>query len=393
VQATRVNAQHDFLILLKKIIMSKWLTLLSLLMVLQSIPLHGQEGADGEGYIHRDFQFTFMLPPLGTNGIDFARVVNCFSINTFAGFSAGNQCMELGGFVNMNKAYMRGSQIAGFANVVGLVPAPGYNSQGIQVAGFANYINGSFAGAQIAGFANISRQADSTMQLAGFANVLVRGEKNSQAAGFLNVGEDISGLQAAGFANIAKNVTGIQVAGFINIADSIQGIPLGFINVVRKNGYSGFEISGSDFNYFQFIYKMGTPWLYNIYSAGKPMGDLNRWTIGLGIGTTIPFDELYTLKLEVVAHQELFIGEDRAPKWLYTDRLNMVNQVRAIFSRKIIQEVSVFLAPTFNVGIASDKGGPNPLWEDLMPYWKITPVHGARKRIRLWFGFSGGISF
>ena len=404
--------------------MSRWLALVSLVLVFWSVSVHGQEETKEDGFIHRDFQFTFMVPPVGTNGMEFARVVNCFSINTFAGFSAGTECMEVGGFLNINKAYMRGSQIAGFANIVGLVGGAGYPSEGIQVAGFGNYMNSSFDGAHIAGFtninprctrgiqasgfanimnlstgslqaagfANITRKADSTLQLAGFINIFARGRNNSQASGFVNVGEDIRGVQMAGFTNIARNVSGVQMAGFINIADSIQGIPLGFINIVNKNGYSGFEISSSDFNYFQLTYKLGTPWFYNIYSAGKPMGSINRWTMGLGLGTSIPFDPNYTLKLEAIVHQELHISEDRAPSWMHTDRLNMVNQIRAIFSRKILRQISVFLAPTFNIGIASDKGAGNPIGEDLMPYWKITPIDGTRDRVRLWFGFSGGVS-
>jgi len=91
---------------------------MSLLLVFWSVTVYGQEETEEDGFIHRDFQFTFMVPPVGTNGMEFARVVNCFSINTFAGFSAGTECMELGGFLNINKAHMRGSQIADWFFVV-----------------------------------------------------------------------------------------------------------------------------------------------------------------------------------------------------------------------------------------------------------------------------------
>ena len=388
-----------------------------------ALPVYSQEEPDD--FIHRDFQLTFMIPPLTTNGVQFSEVVNCFSVNTFIGMSAGTECLELGGFLNINKAYLRGAQMAGFINAVGLTGGAGYPSHGVQVAGFGNFLNSSFEGAnmagfanlitrsasgmqaagfanitnltthslQLAGFANIGRDVDSTIQLAGFANIAIAGNDNSQASGFFNMAERVSGFQVSGFANMARKVEGAQIAGFINICDSIEGIPLGLINIVRHNGYRALEISNSDFNFFQLSYKMGVEPLYMIYSMGKPTGGLRRWDLGLGLGTTFPFEIHYRLNLEAIVYQEMLVNHPATSAFLKMPRLNMINQIRAIISRTITESTSAFLAPTFNIGIAGDPDLGDPLTDDMMPYWKIAPVASAKKRVRMWFGFSAGLIF
>jgi hypothetical protein len=402
--------------------MARYLVI-GLLAAILALPLYGQEEADD--FIHRDFQLTFMMPPLSTNGVQFPEVVNCYSLNTFIGMSAGTECLELGGFININKAYMRGAQMAGFINAVGLTPRAGYPSHGVQVAGFGNFLNSSFEGAnmagfanlitrsasgmqaagfanvtnltanslQLAGFANIGREVDSTIQLAGFSNIAVEGTENSQASGFFNMAEGIRGFQVSGFVNIAQKVKGTQIAGFINICDTIEGIPLGMINIVRSNGYRALEISNSDFNFFQLSYKMGVEPLYVIYSMGKPTGGLRRWDLGLGLGTTFPFEIHYRLNLEAIVYQEMLVNHPDASAFLKMPRLNMINQIRAIISRTITESTSAFLAPTFNIGIAGDPELGDPLTDDMMPYWKIAPVSSAKKRVRMWFGFSAGLIF
>ena len=115
--------------------MRKFLSLILLSVFLIPEQIFAQEEGEDE-FIHREFQFTFMFPPIGTNGIDFYKVVNCVSINSFIGVSAGIECFEAGGFINVNRAYTRGIQLAGFMNITGIEKGRGYYSEGIQMAGF-----------------------------------------------------------------------------------------------------------------------------------------------------------------------------------------------------------------------------------------------------------------
>ena len=403
--------------------MRKLLFLIPFSVFLMAGQISAQEDPEDE-FIHRDFQFTFMFPPIGTNGIDFYKVVNCVSINSFIGVSAGNECFEAGGFMNVNRAYTIGTQLAGFMNITGIEKGRGYYSEGVQMAGFGNIFNTSYTGiniagfanvssgkfegvqisgftnvlpkvtnsVQIAGFGNVSRELDSTFQIAGFANISEQGIKNSQISGFFNASEDIDGMQIAGFANVAGTVKGFQLAGFVNVCDSIDGVPLAFISIVKKNGYRSFELSTSDFSYVQLSYKMGIPRLYTIYSLSKPTGPFSRWTYGGGLGTRFPLENEFALNLELSANQVFWINEKQAEYFIETDRLNMVNQVKAIFSRKVMNDASVFLAPTFNVGISSDKENGRNLGKDIMPYWQISPVNSGRTRVRLWVGFNAGLN-
>ena len=140
-------------------------------------------------------------------------------------------------------------------------------------------------GFQGAGFANVAGGMDYGFQGAGFGNFCGNGSVNFQGAGFMNVAGSVKGIQAAGFMNIAGYVKGVQAAGFINICDSIDGVPIGFINIVKKNGYHKIELAGSELMYASASWKMGVQKLYNIYTIGKPFGPANSFLLGWGFGS------------------------------------------------------------------------------------------------------------
>jgi hypothetical protein len=228
------------------------------------------------------FHFSFLIPPLSTNGTYFFSTVNDISLNLFIGASAGTNGFEAGSFININKFYMKGLQMAGFMNIAGIKKAGSSQlSEGVQLAGFANINNNQsnllsfagfmniftsgFKGAAFAGFANIAVHSELSTQAAGFMNITSKGTTNLEIAGFLNVTENVAGAQIAGFANIAKNVKGTQIAGFLNICDSIEGVPIGFINIVKKNGYRKAEFSINENSFIQFSFKLGVKKFYTIF--------------------------------------------------------------------------------------------------------------------------------
>ncbi len=132
-------------------------------------------------YERRPFQMTFFIPPLSTNGAKNAKIVNDVSLNLFLGVSGGVEAFEGGLFMNIDKYYMHGAQLAGFGNVVGA------NVHGFQGAGFVNVAGGKTTGAQLAGFVNVTGDTLTGFQGAGFVNVTGNAKNGVQAAGFGNV--------------------------------------------------------------------------------------------------------------------------------------------------------------------------------------------------------------
>ncbi len=353
------------------------------------------------------FQLTFLFPPLSTNWTNFGNTVNNFSLNLLVGISAGTDGVELGSLVNINRYFMQGVQFSGFMNLTG-GSRKEYSSSGLQGAGFTNITNTNFKGVSFAGFTNIypdstsglfisglmnlTGVSDKSVQIAGFTNIAPEGNISVQAAGFLNVAREVKGLQVAGFVNIAKNVKGVQLAGFINICDTIDGIPIGFINIVKKNGYNRFEISTTDYAFGQVSFKLGTRYFYNIYSFSKLIKDKNRYSFGGGFGSEMDLGKSFLLNLELTVHQVLWINDSRVKDLLRVDRLNLLTQFKIAFGKELGNRVSVYLAPAINVSVSTDKS--KRLGPDFQPYWKVTPLNGNDKtQVRIWPGFSAGFRF
>lgn len=370
-------------------------------------------------YPRASFQFTFLFPPLSTNGIQCGNTVNKTSINLLIGYAAGVEGFEAGSLINIDKAFVKGGQFAGFANING-----GY-MEGAQFAGFANFnrgfgngaqlagflnlnaetMNGTQAagfmniagmemnGLQLAGFGNIARGYNKGMQGSGFINVAGNGKINVQLAGFANIARDVDGVQIGGFINKAKDVKGVQIAGFINICNSINGIPIGFINIVKEDAYRKIEFSSSEALYWNLSYKMGVRHFYNIYTVGKPAGSLKRWFYGFGIGTEKDLSEKVTVNIEGIVHQEIWLNK-HANDFGYHDKLFLLNQVKGIFGFKLSDFVSFFAGPTLNVQVRHCNKDGDYNGSDLAPAWSFFERKCNNKHktnIKGWIGFNAGI--
>jgi len=369
----------------------------------------------------KNFQFTFMFPPFSTNWVQNSKTVNKVSLNLFVGNAGGVDGVELGGFVNSVNYYVKGFQGAGFGNVVGgsldgaqmagffnvagtdvtgfqgagFVNVAGRDTRGCQAAGFVNVSGRQTQGAQLAGFVNVATAYTKGTQLSGFVNVAGLGTVNAQLGGFVNYADEINGAQLAGFVNVSGKVRGAQLAGFLNVCDSIDGVPIGFINIVKKNGYRHIDFSVSETQYFNFSYKMGVRHLYNIYSLGKPSGPGNRWLFGFGMGGETDIRKNMSLNIEAIVNQEFWIADSRSNKLFLIDRLNLLNQVRVLFSYRANEKVEIFFGPSLNVAVAETNPdiGYYP-WHEIGPNWAFmqrTYTNASRTNVKIWFGITGGI--
>jgi hypothetical protein len=422
-----------------------------------AMPLCAQEtlpsNQDSLELSESNFQFTFLFPPLSTNGVHNSKTVNKVSLNLLVGYAGAVDGVELGGLVNIDNYFAKGFQGAGFGNVVGgsvdgvqlagffnvnggntqkfqgagfvnvswgsmdgaqlagfvnvtgtstqgaqlagFVNVTGQETQGAQLAGFVNVAGSYTRGAQLAGFVNVAGSYTRGAQLAGFTSVAAAGTVNAQISGLGNFATKVDGAQIAGFMNIAGNVKGAQIAAFINICDSIDGVPIGFINVVKQNGYRKFEFSISETQYFNFAYRMGVRHFHNIYSIGKPAGPGNRWLFGFGMGGETDVNEKLSLNIEALVHQEIWIGEGGSGGLLHIDRLNLLNQFRVLFAFQPNEKVSLFIGPTFNVTVAETNPDLGYLpWYEIGPNWAFynkTMDNTAMTNIKMWFGVTGGV--
>jgi len=357
-------------------------------------------------YEHRPFQFTFLFPPLSTNGIDNFKTINDVSLNLFIGVSGGVGMFEAASFINVDRFNVNGVQMAGFGNTVGghvtgaqlsgFYNVTGAYVHGFQGTGFVNVAGSGMKGAQAAGFINVIGDTLDGFQGAGFVNVTEGSHRGVQVAGFGNVtGAGTTHFQGAGFFNVADKVKGVQLSGFINICDSIDGIPLSFISVVKKNGYRKFGFSVSEVQYANIFYKMGVKRLYNIYSFGKPFGPGSRWMFGAGLGTEIDLSEKTVLNVEGTVHQELWIGNTSASHFLQTDRLNLYNTVKVLFGWTMDNQVTIHLGPTFNVSVANSNPNAGQLvWHEIAPYsiYSHTSNNSNQSNVQMWAGLQGSIS-
>ncbi len=425
----------------------------ALLLLISVLPASGK--TDTVHYKTSPFQFTFMFPPLSTNGMDNVNYVNHFSLNPFIGLSGGVDGVELGGFVNVNRYFVRGFQAAGFGNTVGdfldgaqlagfynvtrgnsrylqaagFVNTTGGDMEGLQGAGFCNIVGGTVngfqgagfinvsgnevSGVQAAGFMNVAGNFGEGVQAAGFGNVAGNGILNVQAAGFMNTADEVDGvqasgflnnanevdgLQAAGFLNRAGYVKGLQAAGFLNICDSIEGLPIAFISIVRYNGYRRFEIAASETELVSLSFKIGVDKFYSIYSLGKPAGPDSRWMYSFGFGSRVAEFEQSSVSIEAVYHREVWFFDERAPRIIHHPRYNVHNQLSFSYGRTIGRTAELFIGPTLNLSTgntaeASDRYIP---WEPIAPSWAFfdkTVNTPGETNYAFWVGAKAGIRF
>lgn len=340
-----------------------------------------EKDSQKEELIIRPFQLSF-ITPLGTNGMESGRVVNQLSINLFAGYSAGVDGLEMGGFANLVRCDVKGVQLAGFLNYAG------GSTNGLQMAGFSNIVRDSFKGTQSAGFTNMSKNHDG-LQMAGFGNFTAQKIEGVQLAGFINVAKEMEGSQIAGFLNISKNLNGIQL-GVVNIVDSVEsGTPIGIFSFVR-NGYNHVEIWASETLNLNAAFKFGTSKFYNILAAGagfKPINKNNVLAIGYGMGHAFPLSK-GQLSLDAISYQ---LMDSRKPFSSEYGEFNQLSQLKLTYDYPG-KNISYFIGPSFNLLLQQNKQSAEEGWLPYAPYALHTRINGDRKT-QMWIGGQLGIRF
>ncbi len=275
--------------------------------------------------LYRPFQLS-VFPYIGTNHRLSNHVINHLSINVFMGTALGVTGLEVGGFMNLIRADVRGGQFAGFGNVVGR------NVYGIQMAGFFNKTRGEVHGLQIAGFSNRS-------------------------------GDLRHGLQIAGFVNHARHVTNSLQIGVINTAESTNSVPIGLLSFVRKNGYKRVEVAANETFPVNLTFRTGVKWFYNLLTVGAIPTDTNGesvWQVGYGLGTGIRLGRTGMATLESSSH---FVGNTQLNQTFGQGSPSMMLRATALLEKRF-GRLALAAGPTlsfYNTGAELDNPDKNPL--------------------------------
>ncbi len=382
--------------------MTKSILIIAVIILGAIINMNAQEK---DSTLNLPAQISFIYP-LGSNGIESYNYTNNVSLNILAGFNGGVDGVEVAGLVNILKYDMNGWQIAGIGNTVfgsskGAQFAGIYNvnfksADGLQIAGIVNYatkstITGQFAGivnsvidsvngvqaagivnfalgvengaqiagivnsslgntqgGQIAGIANLSNGTTNGGQIAGIANVSSDSLQGAQIAGITNVcGAQTKGAQISGIANVTKSLNGFQL-GLINYADSLEkGLPIGFLSIVRKNGYQAIEVSANETMYTNVSLKTGVKQFYNIFTAGmKTYNSDLIWGFGYGLGTLLPLSDKMNMNFDLTANSMHYNSA-------WTNHLNILNKLSMSVEYKINKHIAVFVGASLNMHISN----------------------------------------
>jgi hypothetical protein len=221
---------------------------------------------DKSTYSAKQFQLA-LVPGISTHGIHPGEFINTFSVNLLAGYSAGNQLIEIGGLSNFNQQHVFGLQIGGIANVLGgnrfvslsreeklklKKEKTEANLQGVQLSGLTNIVDGNVFGWQTTGGVNLVKKSLQGVQLGGISNLVSTFTFGIQLAGVSNASiESVDGMQLAGLYNYTEGeLHGIQVSAF-NQAGEIEGkrsllsvhhtgLQIGLLNTARR--MNGFQV-------------------------------------------------------------------------------------------------------------------------------------------------------
>ena len=420
--------------------MTKSILLIAVIILGAIINLNAQEK---DSTLNLPAQISFIYP-LGSNGIESYNYTNNVSLNILAGFNGGVDGVEVAGLVNILKYDMNGWQIAGIGNTVfgsskGAQFAGIYNvnfksADGFQIAGIVNYatkstITGQFAGivnsvidsvngvqaagivnfalgvengaqiagivnsslgntqgGQIAGIANLTNGTTNGGQIAGIVNVSSDSLKGAQIAGITNIcGAQTKGAQISGIANITKSLNGFQL-GLINYTDSLEkGMPIGFISIVRKNGYKAIEVSANETMYANVSIKTGVKQFYNIFSAGiKTENNDLIWGFGYGLGTMLPLSKRMNINFDITANSMHYNSA-------WTNHFNLLNKASMAFEYRINKHIAIFAGVSFNMHISNVIDNRGEVIEQIPVPYSTAKFYKNNALIRMYPGVSFGL--
>lgn len=160
--------------------------------------------------------------------------------------------------------------------------------------------------------------------------------------GVVNIAGEVEGAQV-GVVNIAKRVRGGQV-GLVNISRTIEGVPAGLVSLTR-NGQWHVEAWGDGNRFFHLGFRLGSRYVYTLFTTGYRPDNPARWSYGIGMGGHIPLDPFF-VNVDVTLHDhhrgfEYWYPEDEGP--------NLVPEVRVMGGYQLGRRIGIYGGGSFQV--------------------------------------------
>lgn len=314
--------------------------------------------------------------------------INGFQIGGLLTGASNLRGIQVSGLIGLAND-INGIQISG---LIGL----GNNIKGIKATGILGIAN-NVRGIHLTGILGMANNIKG-MQLSGIANISndVRGIQFNGIGGIAN---NVNGLQFSDIANIANEINGAQIAGvfnrartvrgfqfaLVNITDTIsKGIPVGIVSIVKRGGYSQWELSSSDIVNIGLSYKLGIRKFYSIYSVGYNFFKDRLFVAGFGFGSNIPIsaDNKYEFQPELINYTYV-------PTNFRNIRYTSATQLRLGFVHNF-NKVGLLLAPTVYVATMHEKDGV--FGHRISPISPIYTNTCSNNKLAIGIGYTVGIT-
>ncbi|MFU8804528.1 MAG: LA_2272 family surface repeat-containing protein, partial [Bradymonadaceae bacterium] len=237
----------------------------------------------------------------------------------------------------------------------------------------------SVHGVQVSGGVNIARDGVRGVQVAPLANIA--GSGRGGQVGYINVTPNWRGVQV-GAVNLAREVTGVQV-GILNI-NRTSGASVGLLNIhYAEPAYvqTWYTTNGM----LMYGVRHGGRYLHYTYAMGNSMTGFGDFVIAMGggIGTRIPFEQLY-IDIDLLGFEIIPIGSHHS--WPGS---GILNQLRVTLGWKLFRRLAFF-----GSGALSFLGPRHESINAIIPSWAFQIVGGeGMPDIWVWPELQLGVRF
>jgi hypothetical protein len=266
---------------------------------------------------------------------------------------------------------------------VDLLPMVGTSSYRVTreaVRGFSLNLAGGLSrglhGLEIGGALNIQRSFACGLQIAGAVNVVLGPVQGLQIAPVNVALGRVDGVQI-GVVNVAQDVRGVQL-GLLNISRRAVA-PIGLLSIVTR-GRTEVHVTSSESGMIVAGVSHGGRVVHNLYGAGVRLGSAGpRLVLAAGLGARLFTRGRTSMDLDAVSYF-IWRGDQ--------NRQSTMFQLRLPIEVRIIDQLGVFIAPTYQWLFTEDAGERTQ-----MPAALVTTYRDAtegRGRILGWPGINVG---
>lgn len=266
---------------------------------------------------------------------------------------------------------------------VDLLPMVGMSSYRVTreaVRGFSLNLAGGLSrglhGVEIGGALNVQRSFACGLQIAGAVNVVLGPVQGLQIAPVNVALGRMDGVQI-GVVNVARDLRGVQV-GVINVSREAAA-PIGLLSIVTR-GRTEVHVTSSESGMLVAGVSHGGRVVHNLYGVGMRVGSAGpRLVLAAGLGARLFTRGRTSMDLDAIGYF-LWRGDQNRQSSLF--------QLRLPIEVRILEQVGVFIAPTYQWFFSEDVGERTQMPASLVTTYR--EASEGRGRILGWPGINVG---